>query len=214
VGAWNNTSRDYWIWYFFWKRTTTDLKILHDRVQAACSGGCSQPPKVERDERGYELLVSSEQVELQYLDDARDLLDRRLAGQGTGLGLAPSERSWTIGVSSGFCIFICLELGISSGGVYARPGIGFAVDSPGVVVDVNDAPECGTEQTLVYLSAGIGPPSVGGVQATAGYVSKERSGNLEGFATVSGLSFDDGGSTPHKGVFSFGFGTIHTWDVC
>ncbi len=127
---------------------------------------------------------------------------------GTGFDLVPVEFSgWTLGISSGFCIFFCLEIGISSEGFYIRPGIGFAVDSPSIVFD-DDGPACGTEATVVYGSASFGPAQLAG-----GWSKPGRSNSWSPFGNV-GTSLPDGGATPHYRAFSGGGGVIHQWTAC
>jgi len=114
---------------------------------------------------------------------------------------------FTLGVSSGFCIFFCLELGISGEGPYIRPGIGFAIDSPSIVID-NENPECGTEAKFVYASVGVGP-----AQASAGWTAPGRYGDWEGFSNA-GVGLPDGGATPSYKAVSLGAGAIKQWTVC
>ncbi|MGB8860397.1 MAG: RHS repeat-associated core domain-containing protein [Ilumatobacteraceae bacterium] len=118
-----------------------------------------------------------------------------------------SGNGFTLGLSSGFCIFLCLEVGISSKGPYARPGIGFAIDSPSIVVD--DAnPKCGTEASFAYASVSLGP-----AQLTGGATSPGRSGDWESFGGPS-IGLPDGGATPHYKAVSVGAGVKHEWTFC
>jgi hypothetical protein len=85
------------------------------------------------------------------IDNDGNLFAPRAWLDGAGRLLAaldePPGGGWnfTLGVSSGFCIFFCLEVGMSGNGLYARPGVGFAVDTSSIVFD-NENPQCGTER--------------------------------------------------------------------
>ena len=117
--------------------------------------------------------------------------------------------AFTIGLSSGFCIFVCLEAGFSGEGPYVRPGVGFAVDSPGVVLS-NENPQCGTEQSVAYVSVGVGP-----AQFSGGSVSPGRSGDWSGYGPeFSGINLPDGGALPRYKIFSAGGGVVHNWTFC
>jgi hypothetical protein len=148
-----------------------------------------------------------------------------LAGPGGGL-FAPSARldsdgrligaagefsadlfAFTLGLSSGFCIFVCLEAGFSGEGPYIRPGVGFAVDSPGIVFD-NANPQCGTEASIAYASVAFGP-----AQLTGGAARPGRSGDWESFGGPS-IGLPDGGATPHYKLVSVGAGVKHEWTFC
>jgi len=114
---------------------------------------------------------------------------------------------FTLGVSSGFCIFFCLEFGISGDGPYIRPGIGFAIDAPSIVFD-DENPECGTEASVAYASVSLGP-----AQVSRGATSSGRSGDWESFGGQS-IGLPDGGATPHYKAASLGAGVKHEWTNC
>ena len=103
-GSWNNTAREYWVWQFFWKLNKAQPMAARERIAAACQGGCSQPPSkdfVNVGGRQYQVFDSPEEVEHEYLDDTRELLERRLAGHDTGLGRVPGGKaSESIGLIS------------------------------------------------------------------------------------------------------------------
>jgi hypothetical protein len=121
----------------------------------------------------------------------------------------PEPSGWTLGISSGFCIFFCLEIGLSGAGPYVRPGVGVAIDSPGIVVS-NEDPDCGTAESLAYVAVGVGP-----VQFSGGAVSPGRSGDWSGYGPqFTGFNLPDGGSTPSYKVFSAGAGVVHNWTFC
>jgi hypothetical protein len=115
--------------------------------------------------------------------------------------------AFTLGLSSGFCIFVCLEAGFSGEGPYIRPGVGFAVDSPGIVFD-NANPQCGTEASIAYASVAFGP-----AQLTGGAARPGRSGDWESFGGPS-IGLPDGGATPHYKLVSVGAGVKHEWTFC
>lgn len=107
-----------------------------------------------------------------------------------------------IGLTSGMCLFVCLELGLSSDGPYARPGIGFAIDFPAVTL--GGTPDCGSSGTLAHMSASYGAAQVGiGAYRPSGTTSwtAERTGAI-------GL----GG--PNYYGFSAGGGVVHSWIIC
>lgn len=135
-----------------------------------------------------------------WFDDSGSLVASAAGLPGGGL-------NFTFGVSSGFCIFFCLEAGISGEGPYFRPGIGFAVDSPSIVFD-NENPQCWTEASFAYVSVGVGP-----AQLTGGAMSPGRSGDWESFGGPS-IGLPDGGATPHYRLVSAGAGVKHEWRYC
>jgi hypothetical protein len=133
------------------------------------------------------------------------------SGQLIASGDGPPESDWnfTLGVTTGVCIFFCLELGVSGEGPYIRPGVGVAIDSPGIVVS-NQSPDCGSEESLAYVAVGVGP-----AQYSGGAVSPGRSGDWTGYGPqFTGFNLPDGGSTPHYKIFSAGAGVVHNWTFC
>jgi len=114
---------------------------------------------------------------------------------------------WTVGITTGICIFICLEAGVSSDGPYARPGIGLALDSPGLVVD-NEAPECGSDSTYAYVAGGVGP-----AQATLGGVSPGETSEWNTYSAV-GIAPTTYGSAARVKLVSIGGGVKHEWTTC
>ena len=145
-----------------------------------------------------------------------------LAGDGTlaaaigwdsagsiSIGLTPKDTGpeWSAGIGGGFCIFICIpEIGLSSEGPYIRPGVGVAIDSPGIVW--GGAPECGSEQSIAYASV-----SLYFAQVSGGATSSGRSGDWDGFLAPS-IGLPDGGATPHYRAASVGAGVVHQWTMC
>jgi RHS repeat-associated protein len=209
-GSWNNTSREYWVWQFFWKKTSAELKAINERVKQFCQGGCSQPPRKKFENVGngqFQVFDSPEEVEHEYLDDASELLNRRLAGQDTGVGLPPGG-GFIVGVTSGFCYFFCLELGVSDEGPYIKPGIGLAIDSPGVVWS-QDSPKCGSEQTDAYVVGGVGPVSAGYTWTSPG-----RSGEWKGSWILPSVEVPSDVQVPRYKALSAGGGVIHSWTFC
>lgn len=96
---------------------------------------------------------------------------------------------------------------ISGNGLYARPGVGFAVDPPSSALD-NENPQCGTEASFAYASVGTGPAQAGG-----GWTSAGRSGSRESYRNV-GIALPNGGAAPRYKAVSFGAGVTHLWSFC
>ena len=118
------------------------------------------------------------------------------------------DEAWTIGVSTGFCIIVCLEIGISSEGPYIKPGFGLAYGTPQLIYDPDDAPECGSEQTVVFASVSVGPAQVSFQNSR-----DDRGIEWNGWEANASLSFQqEHASNPFK--LGFEAGVVHNWTLC
>jgi len=127
---------------------------------------------------------------------------------GWSPALRPAHKpGWSVGASTGFCILICLEAGISGSGPYLRPGIGFAIDAPNITVSGSN-PSCGTQSTTATMSVS-GGVAQGGVGVT-------RSSTVGPWsdATSGGFGLPDGGASLRWRSFGAGGGLVHQWNVC
>jgi hypothetical protein len=122
--------------------------------------------------------------------------------------LRPNDSpSFSVGISTGYCALLCLELGTSGAGFYARTGVGLAIDAPGLTWS-NENPECSIDRTTAYVSVGIGP-----TQTSAGWQSGDTAGSWNGFLQRPTI----GGAAPTLtkiGAATVGAGVIHWWTTC
>jgi hypothetical protein len=97
---------------------------------------------------------------------------------------------------------VCLYLGMSSAGFYAKPGIGFAFDSPSIMIE-NTEPSCGRSESVAFLSIGFS-----GVGA-AGTITHDNFQYDSGWASAIALQF----GLP-DGKLGFGAGVLVQHTIC